>query len=132
MPVKPRINRLHHLRGDSGFTLFEVMIALAVFTVCVFAMNRQVAQGISQLDYLEQKSVALWIAQDKLTMLRVKGEWPALGQSFDSLRQINRDWWIETMVTDTSEPLLRRVDVHVGQAGIEEKLVTLHGFMGKH
>ena len=132
MPVKPRINRLHHLRGDSGFTLFEVMIALAVFTICVFAMNRQVAQGISQLDYLEQKSVALWIAQDKLTMLRVKGEWPALGQSFDSLRQINRDWWIETMVTDTSEPLLRRVDVHVGQAGIEEKLVTLHGFMGKH
>lgn len=132
MPVKPRINRLYHLRGDSGFTLFEVMIALAVFTICVFAMNRQVAQGISQLDYLEQKSVALWIAQDKLTMLRVKGEWPALGQSFDSLRQINRDWWIETMVTDTSEPLLRRVDVHVGQAGIEEKLVTLHGFMGKH
>ena len=132
MPVKPRINRLHHLRGDSGFTLFEVMIALAVFTVCVFAMNRQVAQGISQLDYLEQKSVALWVAQDKLTMLRIKGEWPALGQSFDSLRQLKRDWWIETMVTDTSEPLLRRVDVHVGQAGIEEKLVTLHGFMGKH
>ena len=132
MPVKQRINRLHHLRGDSGFTLFEVMIALAVFTVCVFAMSRQVALGISQLDYLEQKSVALWIAQDKLTMLRIKGEWPALGQSFDSLRQVKRDWWIETMVTDTSEPLLRRVDVHVGQAGIEEKLVTLHGFMGKH
>lgn len=132
MPVKTRINRLHQLHGCSGFTLFEVMIALAVFTICVFALNRQVAQGISQVDYLEQKSVALWIAQDKLTMLRIKGEWPALGQSRDSLRQLNREWWIETMVTGTNEPLLRRVDVHVGQDGFEDKLVTLHGFVGKH
>ena len=112
--------------------MFEVMTALAVFAICVFALNRQVAQGISQVDYLEQKSVALWIAQDKLTMLRIKGEWPALGQYRDSLRQLNREWWIETMVTGTDEPLLRRVDVHVGQAGIEDKLVTLHGFVGKH
>ena len=119
-------------RGHSGFTLFEVMIALAVFTACVYAINRQVAQGISQLGYLEQKSVALWIAQDKLTMLRVEGEWPALGRSLGSLRQLNRDWWIETTVTDTSEPLLRRIDVHVGLAGTEGKLITLHGFMGKH
>lgn len=132
MPVKPRIRQLHHHPDDSGFTLFEVMIALAVFTVCVFALNRQVAQGINQVEYLEKKTVALWIAQDKLTMLRMKGEWPASGQSFDNLSQFNRDWWIETVVTDTTEPLLRRVDVHVGQAGIEEKLVTLYGFIGKH
>lgn len=128
----PRIRRAYRLPGSGGFTLFEVMVALAVFTVSVFALNRQVSQSIGLVDSLERKSAAVWIAQDQLTLLRIKGEWPALGQSVDSLRQLNRDWWVETRVSDTSEPLLRRVDVHVGQAGEEEKLVTLHGFIGRH
>lgn len=128
----PRIKRSYRLPGSGGFTLFEVMVALAVFTVSVFALNRQVSQSIALVDSLEQKSVAVWIAQDKLTLLRIKGEWPALGQSVDSLRQLDRDWWVETRVSDTREPLLRRVDVHVGQTGEEEKLVTLHGFIGRH
>ncbi len=132
MSVIPHIKRSYCFTGGSGFTLFEVMVALAVFTVSVFALNRQVSQSISQADLLEQKSVALWIAQDKLTMLRIKGEWPSPGQSIDSMRQLNREWWIETEVSNTSEPLLRRVDVYVGQAGKEAKLLTLHGFIGKH
>lgn len=108
------------------------MVALAVFMLSVFALNRQVSQSIGQVGYLEQKSIALWVAQDKLTMLRIRGEWPALGQSVDNVRQLNRDWWVETKVSNTSEPSLRRVDVDVGQAGKEEKLVTLHGFIGEH
>lgn len=128
----PWIKKSCRFPAGSGFTLFEVMVALAVFMVSVFALNRQVAQSIGSADYLEQKTVALWLAQDTLTSLRTRAEWPALGQSSDSMRQLGREWWVETRVSNTREPLLRRIDVRVGLTGKEESLVTLHGFIGQH
>ena len=139
--VAPRIDpRFPYMRagkssrfpGGSGFILFEVMVALAVFMVSIFALNRQVAQSIGYADYLEQKHVALWLAQDTLTGLRTRGEWPAPGQSSDGVRQFGREWWVEKTVSNTREPLLRRVEVRVGLAGEEGRLVTLHGFIGRH
>ncbi len=127
-----RANPRFSLSGDSGFTLLEVLVALAVFIISVVALNRLVSQSVRQTDYLEQKVVASWIAQDKLTLLRVDGVWPALGQSVDNAWQLNREWWVETRVSDTSEPLLRRVDVRVGSVGEEATLFALHGFIGKH
>jgi len=126
--IKPR----SHPTGASGFTLLEVLVALAVFVISVVALHRLVSQSVSQTDYLERKVVALWIAQDTLTLLRLDGAWPAVGQSVANVRQMNQEWWVETRVSETSEPLLRRVDVRVGSGAEEATLFALHGFIGKH
>jgi len=120
------INRL------AGFTLLEVMIALAVFAISAIALLSQSNQGISQTLYLQEKSYALWIAENKLTKLRLAKNWPALGNNTDHLNQFNREWLITTSITGSGEKSLRRVDVEVSRADGEAPLSSLRGYIGQY
>jgi len=119
-------------KAARGFTLLEVMIALAVFAITAIALLSQTSQGVSQSLYLEEKSYALWIAENTLTELRLKPEWPSLGAQEDQLSQFNRQWLIQTQVSDTGEKGLRRVDVKVARTEDSKTLSSLQGYIGQH
>ena len=57
----------------SGFTLLEVMIALAVFAITAIALLSQTNQSASQSLQLEEKAYALWIAGDNSTLASLLG-----------------------------------------------------------
>jgi len=116
----------------AGFTLLEVMIALAVFAISAIALLSQSNQSISQTLYLEEKSYALWVAENKLTELRLANEWPPMGEKKDQVTQFDRDWSIKTSVSGTGEKSLRRVDVEVSRAGSEGSLSSLRGYIGQY
>lgn len=116
----------------SGFTLLEVLIALVVFSLSAFAVIRQTSLSAQQTGYLEQKTFALWIAENKLAQYRTEETWPALGSHREDLSQFNQNWWLDVEVYNTSEPLLRRVEVKIGQPEDESVILTLQGFLGKH
>jgi len=119
-------------KSARGFTLLEVMIALAVFAITAIALLSQSNQGVSQSLYLEEKSYALWLAENTLTELRLKPEWPPLGAQEDQLTQFNRDWLIQTQVSGTGEKGLRRVDVKVSRSEDNKTLSSLQGYIGQH
>jgi len=119
-------------KSERGFTLLEVMIALAVFAITAIALLSQTSQGISQSLYLEEKSYALWLAENTLTELRLKPEWPPLGAQEDQLSQFNRQWLIQTQVSGTGEKGLRRVDVKVARTEDSKTLSSLQGYIGQH
>jgi len=116
----------------TGFTLLEVMIALAVFAISAIALLSQSNQGIRQTLYLEEKSYALWVAENKLTELRLSKEWPPTGEKRDQVTQFDRDWSITTSVSGTGEKSLRRVDVKVSRVGDESSLSSLRGYIGQY
>ncbi len=116
----------------TGFTLLEVMIALAVFAISAIALLSQSNQGITQARYLEEKSYALWIAENKLTELRLAQEWPPTGEKKNQVTQFDRQWSIKTAVSDTGEKSLRRVDVEVSRAGDQGSLSSLRGYIGQY
>lgn len=116
----------------TGFTLLEVMIALAVFAISAIALLSQSNQGITQARYLEEKSYALWIAENKLTELRLAQEWPPTGEKKNQVTQFDRQWSIKTAVSDTGETSLRRVDVEVSRAGDKGSLSSLRGYIGQY
>ncbi|MEZ5523950.1 MAG: type II secretion system minor pseudopilin GspI [Pseudomonadales bacterium] len=121
-----------HRKHSPGFTLLEVMIALAVFAISAIALLSQSNQGISQSQYLEEKSYALWIAENTLTELRLKPEWPPLGKDNNTVTQFNRDWLVETDVTDTGEQNLRRVEVRVTRPPDAKVVSLLRGYIGRY
>lgn len=126
----------HRRRAHAGFTLLEVMIALAVLAVASAGLVSAVSQNVRQGGYLEEKTLAMWVAGNKLTEMRVSGAFPGKGRASDEAELGGREWKIQVEASETSHPGLRRVEVSVGRASGEfgrdfRPIVTLTGFLGQ-
>ena len=137
----PRENRNLDLdlRRPSGFTLIEVMIALVVFAVAGFAVSARVGDVVNQTYALERRTVAHWIAMNQLARMRMTSEQDEsalpTGRSRERMVMGGREWMLEIEIANTSQPLLRRVELSVFavERGDEVGPIDhLAGFLGSH
>ncbi len=115
-----------------GFTLIEVVVALAIVAVGMFAVFKTIGDTISNISYLRDRSLAAWIADNRITEIRLSGEYPSVDKTEGELDYAGRHWhWVAT-VSQTPVDGLRRIDVRVRRAGDAEdsSLVSLAGFVG--
>lgn len=120
------------MKRRAGFTLLEVLIALAILAIASTAVISQSGQSIRQLHRLEQKSVALWIADNQIAYLRGLPSWPSTGRRSEQLEMSGALWNIDTEVTATSEPWLRKIDVSVAVDGSNDPLVSMTAYRGRY
>ena len=117
---------------ERGFTLLEVLIALAILAIASAAVISQTSSSIHNLDRLELKNTALWIADNQLAYIQSLPDWPALGRRSESFDMAGQQWRIDTSIEATSEPWLRKVDVTVGLDGADINLISLTAFRGRY
>lgn len=118
------------LKGKSvrGFTLIEVMVALAVVAIALPALLFLLFQQLDGAEYLRQRSVASWIAEDKLGELRLivarQGALPE-GEIAGETEVLDQDWswWIDQ--EGTKVPGFIRVEINVAR-GIDQDAAPLH------
>jgi len=118
------------LNGKSvrGFTLIEVMVALAVVALALPALLFLLFQQLDGAEYLRQRSVASWIAEDKLGELRLivarQGALPE-GEITGETEVLDQDWswWIDQEGTEV--PGFIRVEINVAQ-GTDLEAAPLH------
>ena len=63
-----------------GFTLVEILVALAIVAVALTAGMRALAQAADSATALKARTLALWVAQNRLAAAQIATPWPALGQ----------------------------------------------------
>ncbi|HOV56933.1 MAG TPA: type II secretion system minor pseudopilin GspI [Rhodanobacteraceae bacterium] len=120
-------------RADAtrGFTLLEVLIALAVVALALTALVR--AAGVSGSDFagMRERTLASWIAANVVAETRLAQRSPAPGRREGRVQYAGRDWRWELDVQDTPEAGIRRLDVRV-YAGEERAAASasLTGFSG--
>ncbi len=100
-------------RRPAGFTLIEVLVALAVVAIALAAVQRTTVQAVTNTRSMELATFAHWVAADRLTEIRVEGEWPSVGERRGTLRFAEREWTWERTVSGTDDPRLRRVEIGV-------------------
>jgi general secretion pathway protein I len=117
----------------NGFTLVEVMVALAIVAIAVPALLFALFQQLDGTEYLRDRSIASWIATDRMSELRLvvakQGAVPQ-GELLGETRLAERDWywWIEQQATEI--PGFIRVDVKVSiEADRTQPLHTLTAFV---
>ena len=107
----------------AGFTLIEVMVALVIVAFGMMAVHTMLNSYAAASVYTEQKTLASWIATNKLTELSIGPTWPPLGDSDEEVEFAGRQWRCEIEVAETPVPNLRRVDVSVRLADDPERVV---------
>jgi len=118
-----------------GFTLVEVLVAVLILGLVLGAVISAMGQFARQTAYIRDKTIALWVAHNQLTELRLSSytSWPAVGQTKDKVEMAERKWtWVQK-VTATDDDNLRRVDlsVYAGEGMDQSKnaYATLSGFV---
>lgn len=114
----------------AGFTLVEVLVALAIVSIALLAALRAAGQGTADVGELRSRLLAGWVAEDLLAEHRARGDWLPLGMQRGSRRQGGIEFAWREEVVPTPNPAFRRVDVFVFAASEESRsLARLTGFV---
>jgi len=107
----------------AGFTLMEVLVALAVVVLGMMAVVKALNEYTDRTDRVRQKTLASWIATNKLTEIAIGPTWPELGDSDVDVEFAHQRWRCEIEVSKTAVDNLRRVDVSVSLLSDPERVV---------
>ena len=100
-----------------GFTLLEVLIALAIVAMSVGALLGTVTSSASNVIYLKDKTLAEWVALNRLTELRIDKNMPDLGKRKGNSVLGGMRWEWEEEVVELPVKGLLRIDVHAHATG---------------
>jgi len=117
-----------------GFTLLEVLVALAIIAYALAALIRVTGTGAANASYLRDKTFAHWVAENHLAEMRTRdGYWPATGLDGGDVEMAGREWFWTTRVINTPEPEMRRIDVEVRLDDDQDvsPISTLTGFVAR-
>ncbi len=115
--------------GAAGFTLLEVLVALLVVAIAVAALGRVGAQGLDAQAEAEARTMALWVADNAISELRLEANVPADRRSGTS-RMGDRSWYWDALIQPAPGEQMLRVDILVyAEAGRESPVLSHTGFL---
>jgi general secretion pathway protein I len=116
---------------QKAFTLLEVLVALAVLTMGLGTVIKVAGGQASQLAYLKDKTIALWVANNKANEIQLD-KWPSTGNSSGHEFMADQEWQWKLKVSNTADKDLRRLDIEVNRVNEEdEPIVRFIAFTGQ-
>jgi len=122
---RKRTHRAH------GFTLLEVLVALAIVAVALIAVVRALGQSIDLGAGLRDRTLALWVAENRLNQHYLLRDWPDTTTTDGTVDTNGRTWRWREIVSTTEVADMRRVDVEIRLQEDGGALARLSGFLLK-
>lgn len=105
--------RSARVQSARGFTLVEVLVALAIVAVALGAGFKAAGALIDNAGRLADVSAAQWCADNQLTGLKLARQFPGIGDSDFGCEQLGRTYSGKLVVRPTPNPNFRRVDANI-------------------
>ncbi len=120
-------NRARH----RGFTLLEVLVALAVLAIAMAALIKTGGENTRSAAYLRDKTLAQWVAMNVIAEQRLKPAWPSTGTKRGSEEMARHEWFWELRIAETFDEDVRRLEVAVRATDDREQtpLASLVAFL---
>lgn len=113
-----------------GFTLIEILVALALAAVALAAGMRALAQAADGAGTLKARTLALWVAQNRLAAIQLAPDSLASAGTQGQAVQAGVSFLWKTTVSGTPNPAFRRVDIVVAEAAVPDyALARLTGYV---
>jgi general secretion pathway protein I len=119
-----------------GFTLIEVLVALIIVAFGMGALMATLASSAETTSHLREKSVAEWVALNRISEIRLRGAAPSTGKTTGDADFAGQKWRWTQEVVDPGIAGILRIDVSVVHAdGIDDSkaapvIAQASGFYG--
>ncbi len=113
-----------------GFTLLEVLTAMAVLAIALGAAIKAVSDGACNATEIEERTLAHWLALNKIAEQRLLAAAPSVGAEKGSSLFAGRDWHWTAVVSETPDATTRRLQIEIRrQPGEARPLLTRTAFL---
>jgi len=126
-----RLQAAEGRRIAAGFTIVEVLVALVIVSLALVAASDTITTMTRNSDTLRDRTYANWIAQNRITEIRLSGELPEVDITNGEVEYGIAIWEWESEVTETGIENLRRIDVSVTRQGYDGWIWTVTGLVGE-
>jgi general secretion pathway protein I len=124
----------HFSSRAAGFTLLEVLVALAVVAISLAALVTAATGQLKISERARDKAVAGWVAANVLTDLKLRERFPEPGERSGTVMMANQRFIWRALVQTTVESDLRRIDLRVSlktEGAPDQPVLTRTEFAGR-
>jgi general secretion pathway protein I len=115
--VRPVHRSPHGALRATGFTLIEVLVALAIVAIALSAGLQATSALTRNAGRQADVLLAQLCAENELVKVRLSRQMPGVGESTQDCEQANRNLQVTLSVRPTPNPSFRRVDAQVSDSG---------------
>ncbi len=117
---------------SAGFTLLELLIAIAIFAIAGVAIMQATSNHNRTLVMIEDLTLAGFVAENELQLARLDDKWPPEARREGEAEMGNKQWaWVLESV-ETQDPNFRMLRIKVAPKDTPEQPVTvLQTFVGR-
>jgi general secretion pathway protein I len=112
-------------RVAAGFTLVEVLVALAVVVIAFIAMYGSAQQIVSSTTLQQEKTFASWVAFDQLTTLRLEAQLPSGDRMSGETEMAGREWRYVVEFNSVDSSYIRQAVVRVSPAEEPDRVLAV-------
>lgn len=116
-----------------GLTLIEVLIALAIVSIALTAVIKSASESIRATNYLQNKTIAMWVASQVLNEIRVGLLTLPNGEEMlkDTSMTLSKKWYWQARQEATSNKRIQKITVQVSTSSEEEvpSLIRLESYI---
>ncbi len=121
------------MKRQQGFTLLEVLVALAILAITMAAVSRTASSSTRHVEALRTRVVADWVAQNRLALHQAHGEWLPTGIQTGEEAQAGQNYRWQEEVIATPNPTMRRIVVRVfAPNDATQSLRELTGYLAQY
>jgi general secretion pathway protein I len=110
-------------RRAAGFTLIEVVVALAIVVIAMAALMSVLSSSAGTVVYLRDKTFAQWVAENQIATTRLtaqsQNQAPQTGDSTGEVDFAGRSWHWQQSISAAELPGMVRIDVSVRPADVK-------------
>jgi len=111
-------------RRAYGFTLIEVMLAMAIFAIAGVALLGAADNNYRHISHLDEKMFANWVASNQMVAAKLDTTWPPKNNRKGEVELANRTWFWQQKVIKTANNEMRALVMEVRVKEDDEFPVT--------
>jgi len=112
------------MRRARGFTLIEVLVAIAILAVALAATTRAASLATDGALETRERLLATWAGENRVAELRARRVFPSAGTNTFATEEGGLALQVEETVGDTPNPTIRRVDLAISDARDARRVLT--------